>query len=313
MWTVPNTFVASANAALYCGARIDFVDIDPRTYNMSLDALREKLLVAAGRGALPKIVMPVHFGGHSCEMREIAALGRQYDFRVIEDASHAIGGEYFGRKVGCCQFSDLAVFSFHPVKIVTTGEGGMVVTNDPELHETVRTLRSHGTTRAPERMDRIPEGAWYYQQIDLGYNYRMTDIQAALGASQLQRIDGFIERRRSLASRYHDVLRELPVVLPVELPGIASAWHLYPVLIDSKASKRSRKDVFDALRSANILVNVHYIPVHLQPYYSRLGFRLGDFPAAEEYYERTISLPMHTRLSDADFDYVVSRLRQALS
>jgi UDP-4-amino-4,6-dideoxy-N-acetyl-beta-L-altrosamine transaminase len=311
MWTVPNTFIASANAALYCNARIDFVDIDPYTYNMSVEALHAKLR-AAGNNR-PKIVMPVHFAGQSCEMERIAALGSEFGFRVIEDASHAIGGEHVGRKVGCCQFSDLTVFSFHPVKIVTTGEGGMVVTNDPLLAETVRGLRSHGMTRNPERMDQAPDGAWYYQQIDLGYNYRMTDIQAALGVSQMKRIDAFIGSRRALAARYRQNLQGLPLVLPFEQSGTSSAWHLYVVLIDTLIAKRSRKEVFDALRAASILVNVHYIPVHLQPYYRRLGFRAGDFPTAEQYYQRAISLPMHTRLSEADFEHISATLANVLT
>jgi UDP-4-amino-4,6-dideoxy-N-acetyl-beta-L-altrosamine transaminase len=312
MWTVPNTFVATPNSALYCGARIDFVDIDPDTYNMSVDALRRKLAVAEATGSLPKIVVPVHFAGQSCEMREIAALGKQYGFRIIEDASHAIGGEYLGRKVGSCQFSDIAVFSFHPVKIITTGEGGMVLTNDPVLGESVRTLRSHGTTRDPERMDKIPDGAWYYQQIDLGYNYRMTDFQAALGASQMTRLDEFIDKRRSIAGRYRSAFRDLALDLPTERAGCVSAWHLFVVLVDGSATRRSRKEVFDALRAAGILVNVHYVPVHLQPYYRRLGFRAGEFPESERYYERTVTLPMHTRLLDADFDHVVSTMARVL-
>jgi UDP-4-amino-4,6-dideoxy-N-acetyl-beta-L-altrosamine transaminase len=311
MWTVPNTFVATPNSALYCGAKVDFVDIDPDTYNMSVDALRRKLAAAEASGSLPKIVVPVHFAGQSCEMREISELGKQYGFRIIEDASHAIGGEYLGRKVGSCQFSDIAVFSFHPVKIITTGEGGMVLTNDPVLHESVRTLRSHGTTRDPERMDKIPDGAWYYQQVDLGYNYRMTDFQAALGASQMTRLDEFIGKRRSIAERYRIAFRDLALILPSERAGSVSAWHLYVVLVDARAT-RSRKEVFDALRAAGILVNVHYVPVHLQPYYRRMGFGAGEFPESERYYERTVSLPMHTRLLDADFDHVVSTMARVL-
>lgn len=313
MWTVPNTFVASANVGLHCGARVDFVDIDPRTYNMSTRALRDKLHAAANGGVLPKVVMPVHFAGQSCDMREIAELGKQYGFRIIEDASHAIGGEYLGQKVGSCQFSDLAVFSFHPVKIITTGEGGMVVTNALTLHETVRALRSHGITREPGRMDKIPDGAWYYQQTDLGYNYRMTDIQAALGISQMKRIDAFIMRRRNLATRYLDALRDLPVTLPFEQAETNSAWHLFVVLVDQTATKRGRKEVFETLYAADIHVNVHYIPVHLQPFYRRLGFREGDYPVAEHYYDRTISLPMHTKLSDTEFEHVVSTLLRAMS
>ncbi len=313
LWTVPNTFVASANAGIYCGAAVDFVDIDTRTYNLSVTALAEKLIEAEKSGTLPKIVMPVHFGGLSCDMRSIGDLAKRYGFRVIEDASHAIGGEYGGRKIGSCDYSDIVVFSFHPVKIVTSAEGGMFVTNDPVLQEAAITLRSHGVTRDPMRMDRPADGAWYYQQIDLGYNYRITDIQAALGASQMRRIDAFIGRRRFLADRYDTALKGLPLGLPPREDGANSAWHLYAIQLDEARSGKSRKQIFDALRATGILVNVHYIPVHLQPYYARFGFKAGDYPATEAYYQRAISLPIYAGLSDSAQDRVIAELRAALA
>lgn len=313
LWTVPNTFVASANAALYCGADVDFVDIDPLTYNLSVPALARKLAAAKAGGRLPKAVMPVHFGGLSCDMRGIAALAAEYGFRVIEDASHAIGGDYLGKKVGCCAYSDIAVFSFHPVKIVTSGEGGMMMTNDPAMHEAALLLRSHGVTRDPARMEGPSEGAWYYQQVDLGFNYRLTDLQAALGASQMGRIDTFVARRRALADRYDAALASLPLRVPGRDANAASAWHLYVVQIDEERAGRSRKQVFDAMRAAQVLVNVHYIPVHLQPFYRRFGFAPGYCPDAERYYTRALSLPMFSALSEQAQDFVVDTLGKALA
>ena len=312
LWTVPNTFVASANAGLYCGASVDFVDIDAETCNLSVPALSAKLALAEAVGRLPKVVIPVHFGGLSCDMRGIGALARRYGFHVIEDASHAIGGDYRNRKVGCCDDADIVVFSFHPVKIVTSAEGGMLVTNNPVLHEAALTLRSHGVTRDPARMEGPSDGAWYYQQIDLGYNYRITDIQAALGASQMRRIDSFITRRRAVAARYDAALAELPVSLAPRDPDANSAWHLYVVQVEEARGARPRKEVFDALRSAGILVNVHYIPVHLQPYYRRFGFAPGDYPVAESYYQKAISLPMYAALADSAQDRVIDELRKAI-
>jgi UDP-4-amino-4,6-dideoxy-N-acetyl-beta-L-altrosamine transaminase len=312
LWTSPNTFVASANAALHCGAMVDFVDIDARTYNMSVSALAEKLARAHKTGKLPKIVMPVHFAGQSCDMAGIAELSRRYGFSVIEDASHAIGGRYRNIPVGGCQHSSVAVFSFHPVKIVTTGEGGMAVTNDTELARQMRCLRSHGITRDAAQMSVEPHGPWYYEQADLGYNYRMTDIQAALGESQMTRIDEFVEKRHQLARRYDVQLLDLPLVLPWQNPDSRSAYHLYPVCIDSKRTRRSRLEVFNALRKNGIGVNVHYIPVHTQPFYQKQGFEAGDFPAAEDYYSRAISIPLHPRLSEADQNAVIQALNEAL-
>lgn len=310
LWTSPNTFLASANAGVYCGAEVDFVDIDPRTYNMSVDALRAKLEGAARAGRLPKVVMPVHFAGQSCEMAPIGELARRYGFRVIEDASHAIGGAYRGVPIGRCDHADTAVFSFHPVKIVTSGEGGVATTRDPELAARMRLARSHGMTRDPAQMTRTPDGAWDYEQITLGYNYRITDIQAALGASQMKRISAFVARRRAIASRYDRELERLALVRPWQHPDAASSWHLYVVQV---AAER-RRGVFDGLRAAGIGVNVHYIPVHTQPFYrERFGFAAGDFPNAENYYARTISLPMYAALTDAQQSQVIDALRRVLA
>jgi len=312
LWTSPNTFVASANAALYCGARIDFVDIDPRTYNMSVAALSEKLEKARKAGRLPKVVMPVHFAGQSCQMEEIASLAKQYKFSVIEDASHAIGGQYKGKAVGSCVHSAITVFSFHPVKIVTTGEGGMAVTQDSGLASRMRLLRSHGVTRDPGQMSSKAHGPWFYEQIDLGYNYRMTDIQAALGASQMGRIEEFVMKRQALAKRYDDLLADLPLLLPWQSPLSRSAYHLYPICLDRDRSSLSRSQVFACLRENGIGANVHYIPVHTQPYFRAFGFDVGDFPQAERYYADAISLPLHPRLQDEDLLRIVAVLRQVL-
>jgi UDP-4-amino-4,6-dideoxy-N-acetyl-beta-L-altrosamine transaminase len=313
LWTVPNTFVASANAALYCGAKVDFVDIDPKTCNLSIDALARKLAAAERENRLPKALVAVHFAGLSCDMAKIAELAQRYRFRVIEDAAHAIGGDYQGRKIGNCAYSDIAVFSFHPVKIITSAEGGMLVTNDPALHQAVSLLRSHGVTRDPALMDRAAEGDWYYQQIDLGFNYRLTDVHAALGLSQMRRIDEFVARRRVLADRYDRLLSDLPVVRAPRDTKANSAWHLYVVQIDTQRTNKSRKEVFDAMRRAQILVNVHYIPVHLQPYYRRFGFGPGDYPAAEAYYENAITLPLYAAMTDEQQDRVIAALKEALA
>ncbi|WP_456415741.1 UDP-4-amino-4,6-dideoxy-N-acetyl-beta-L-altrosamine transaminase [Thiolapillus sp.] len=313
LWTSPNTFVASANCALYCGAKVDFVDIDPKTYNISIEALTAKLADAEEQGKLPKIVIPVHFAGQSCEMREIHQLSDQYGFKVIEDASHAIGGKYLGKPVGNCHYSDITVFSFHPVKIITTAEGGVATTNDEELAARMQRLRSHGITRDPQNMVDPIHGPWSYQQIELGFNYRMTDIQAALGYSQLQRLDQYIERRHQIKAQYDELLAALPIVLPWQHPDSYSALHLYPVQIDPSMCAKTRKEVFAAMRAADIGVNVHYIPVHTQPYYQRLGFRQGDFPNAEGYYSHTLSLPMYPLLSEEQQTIVVSALKDALA
>ena len=311
LWTSPNTFVASANCALYCGASVDFVDIDTRTYNLSVDALKAKLQEAERNGRLPKIVMPVHFAGQSCEMREIRALADQYGFSIIEDASHAIGGDYLGERIGNCRYSDIAVFSFHPVKIVTTGEGGMAVTNHVELAERMRSLRSHGINRDETRMKPPADGPWYYQQTDLGYNYRMTDIQAALGASQMNRLEKFVIRRRELVERYRKLLAESALTLPVQHLDSKSAHHLYVVQVDEGSDRR--RLVFGAMREAGIGVNVHYIPVHIQPYYQRLGFQKGDFPNAESYYSRALTLPLFPGLSDEMQDQVCMTLKALIN
>ena len=308
VWTSPNTFVASANCALYCGASVDFVDIDPATWNLSPAALATKLEHAQAHDALPDIVVAVHFGGEPCDMEAIAALAQRYGFRVIEDASHAIGARYRCQPVGDCIHSDATVFSFHPVKIITTGEGGLITTRDAEVANHLRRLRSHGITREPGEMAWESEGPWYYQQVELGFNYRMTDIQAALGLSQLARLETYIERRQQLASRYAELLANLPVQVQRLDPDNRSALHLYPVVV---AAAR-RRAVFEHLRAGGIGVNVHYIPVHTQPHYRRMGFAPGDFPAAESYYAGAISLPLHARLSDTEQDRVVTVLREAL-
>jgi UDP-4-amino-4,6-dideoxy-N-acetyl-beta-L-altrosamine transaminase len=313
LWTSPNTFLASANCGLYCGARPDFVDIDPATYNLSVDALEEKLEQAARQSRLPKVVIPVHFAGQSCDVVRIAELAGRYGFSVIEDASHAIGGRYLDRPVGSCTFSDMTVFSFHPVKIVTTGEGGMVLTNRQDLYERLRLFRSHGMTRDPALMDRAPDGPWYYQQVELGFNYRLTDLQAALGSSQLQRVDEFVARRHRIAERYDVLLADLPLTLPWRHPDAYSAFHLYVVRLHAAEIGKTHREVFEALRERGIGVNLHYIPVHLQPYYRRFGFKAGDFPEAERYYEEAISLPMYYSLADEQQEQVVAALHEVLA
>ncbi|HAC58832.1 MAG TPA: UDP-4-amino-4,6-dideoxy-N-acetyl-beta-L-altrosamine transaminase [Rhodobiaceae bacterium] len=317
LWTVPNTFVASANCGLYCGAAVDFVDIDPATRNMSVTALEKKLEDARKTGHLPRVVIPVHFAGHSCDMAAIARLSREYGFRVIEDAAHAIGGTYDGGPVGDCRYSDIAILSFHPVKIVTTGEGGAAVTQDAALADRMRLLRTHGITRD---MDRLPlnAGEWYYEQRALGFNLRMTDIQAALGASQMTRLHDFVAAREALASRYDEMLSGLPLKLPPRQAHIRSAWHLYTVEIedddDAPESHGARRaHVFEKMRKAGIGVNVHYIPVHWQPWYREMGFHPGDFPAAEHYYRRALTLPLFPDLGHAEQDEVVAALKEALS
>lgn len=303
LWTSPNTFAASANCALYCGATVDFVDIDPNTLNMCPIALEKKLAQAAKINKLPKIIIPVHFSGQSCDMEKICKLAKQYGCVVIEDASHAIGADYNNKKVGSCVYSDITVFSFHPVKIITTGEGGMAVTKQAHLFQKMQMLRSHGITRNADLMTKSPEGQWYYQQIDLGYNYRLTDIQAALGLTQLKSIEKFIHRRRYLVNRYHESLRDLPLQLPSLVHLHHSSWHLYVIQTEERAK------LFDQLRQAKIGVNVHYIPVHMQPYYQKMGFKAGDFPNAENYYARAITLPLYYNLSDENQDYIVKTLR----
>jgi UDP-4-amino-4,6-dideoxy-N-acetyl-beta-L-altrosamine transaminase len=306
VWTSPITFVASANCALYCGAVVEFVDIDARTCNISVQALAEKLEQAERAGALPKVVIPVHLGGQSCDMAAIHALGQRYGFNILEDASHAIGATFGDFPVGSCRFSDVAVFSFHPVKIITTGEGGMVVTNDPQLHRRLELLRSHGITREPSEMSRVPEGSWYYEQIELGFNYRMTDIQAALGSSQMQRLDNFVQKRHEIAKVYDQAFRDLPLLRPESEPGSRSALHLYIVRLDPAEVGMSKREAFAAMRAAGIGVNLHYIPVYRQPYYQRLGCDKEDYPMAEQYYESAMSLPMFPTLGASDQAAVIA-------
>jgi UDP-4-amino-4,6-dideoxy-N-acetyl-beta-L-altrosamine transaminase len=309
LWTSPNTFVATANAALLTGASVDFVDIDPATGLMCADRLAAKLERAEAAGTTPRIVAPVHFAGQACDMAAIGALARRYGFRVLEDASHAIGGAEAGAPVGACRESDVTVFSFHPVKIVTTAEGGMATTRDPALAARMERLRSHGVTRDPALMTHAPDGPWYYEQIELGLNYRMTEIQAALGLSQMDRLDAFVARRNALARRYDEALTDLPLRPLTRRPGALSAFHLYVVLLDDASRHRA---VFEGLRARGVGVNLHYIPVHLQPHYRRLGFGPGDFPAAEDYYARAISLPLFPTLTEAEQDAVVAALAAEL-
>ena len=313
VWTSAITFVASANCALYCGARAEFVDIDPRTYNMSVDALARKLEAAQRAGSLPKVVIPVHLCGQPCDMAAIHALGRQYGFRIIEDASHAIGARYRGEPVGNCRYSDIAVLSFHPVKVITTAEGGMAMTNDAQLAKTMQLLRTHGITRDAEDMTREADGPWYYEQIALGFNYRMTDMQAALGSSQMRRVDDFVVARRRIAARYDDLLSGFPVQTPWQHPDTGSAWHLYVIRLNLKEVGRSHREVFEAMRAAGIGVNLHYIPVYRQPNYARLGASSGECPEAERYYTEAITLPLYPGLDATQQDRVVKALRESWS
>ena len=296
VWTTPITFVASANCALYCGAAVDFVDIDPRTYNLSVNRLAEKLVEAQKTGKLPKVVIPVHLCGQSCDMAAIHALSGQYGFKIIEDASHAVGGKYKDEPIGNCRYSDITVFSFHPVKIITTGEGGMVLTNDALLANKLRRLRSHGITRDPGEMTCAPDGPWYYQQIELGYNYRMTDIQGALGLSQMKRLDEFVTKRQIIARRYEQLLATLPALTPWQHGDCYSSFHLYVVRLDRSAV--IHREVFERFLVNGIGVNLHYIPVYRHPYYARMGFNPNDFPEAERYYAEAITLPIFPTLTE---------------
>ena len=312
LWTTPNTFVASANCALYCGAQVDFVDIDPRTYNLCPVKLEAKLIQAEKAGKLPKIVVPVHLTGQPCDMAAIHALGQKYGFKIIEDASHAIGGQYKGEPIGNGRYSDITVFSFHPVKIITTAEGGMALTNSDELATRLGLLRSHGITRDPALMTEPMHGPWYYQQVALGFNYRMTDMQAALGVSQMTRLPEYVKRRHDIAQRYNELLAELPLTLPWQHPDCYSAYHLYVIRLHLDQINATHVQVFEALRAKDIMVNLHYIPVHTQPYYQQMGFKNGDYPEAEQYYREAISIPMHPTLTDEEQDYVVSSIKQAM-
>lgn len=313
LWTSPVTFVASANCGLYCGAKVDFVDIDPRTYNLCPDALERKLEQAREQDCLPKVVVPVHLCGQSCDMERIKALSEHYGFRIVEDASHAIGGKYQGEFIGSGRYSDITVLSFHPVKIVTTAEGGMAVTNDAELAQRMEMLRSHGITRDPARMTHEPDGPWYYQQVELGFNYRMTELQAALGASQMVRLDDFVKRRHELARRYDELLADLPVVTPWQHPDSYSGLHLYVIRLKLTEIGASHREVFESLREQGIGVNLHYIPVHTQPYFAAMGFSPDDFPESMRYYSEAISIPMYHGLTAEQQNAVVEALKQALS
>jgi UDP-4-amino-4,6-dideoxy-N-acetyl-beta-L-altrosamine transaminase len=312
LWTSPVTFVASANCGLYSGAAVDFVDIDPQTYNLCPKALEAKLEQAKKDNRLPKVVVAVHLCGQPCNMEVIAALAQEYGFKVIEDASHAIGGKYKDEFIGSGRYSDITVFSFHPVKIITTAEGGMALTNDDGLAERINLLRSHGITRDPDLMTHEPDGPWYYQQVDLGFNYRMTDLQAALGVSQMQRLDDFVSRRHELAKRYDQLLADLPLTLPWQHPDSYSGLHLYVIRLQPAKTNLSHREVFEALKEQGIGVNLHYIPVHTHPYYCQMGFKGMDFPQSMAYYREAISIPMFHSLTEQQQDRVVAVLTEIL-
>ena len=313
VWTSPISFVASSNCALYCGAKVNFIDIDSRTYNISIKALAKKLEIAKKENKLPKIVIPVHLSGQSCEMKEIFELSKQYGFKIIEDASHGIGGKYLGEPIGNCNYSDITVFSFHPVKIITSGEGGMCTTNSQEIANLLCRFRSHGITRQKHEMTKEPDGPWYYEQLDLGYNYRMTDIQAALGLSQLERLDDFIKKRHQIVKKYNLAFEAKPITTPFQDPNNYSSFHLYIIRIKNTGKGLTRLDLFKKLREAGILVNIHYIPIYKQPYYQRIGYDSKEFIESEKYYEEAISLPIHTLLSEEDQDYVIENVLNFLS
>ena len=310
LWTSPITFTASANCGRYCGADVDFVDIDDKTYNMSVAELQHKLETAVKK---PKVVIPVHLAGQSCDMESIKALADEYGFKIIEDASHATGADYKNTKVGSCRYSDMTVFSFHPVKIVTTGEGGIVLTNNKELYEKLKLYRSHGITRDADFMTQEADGPWYYQQIELGFNYRMTDMQAALGCSQMDSLDEFVARRRYLVKRYNEKLKNLPLRTPYQDEATNPSWHIYIIRVDFTKVKLSKKEIFARMRDRGIVLNLHYIPVHTQPYYQKLGFQKGDFPVSEKYYEEAITLPLYYDLTDEQQDEVIEALKAVLA
>lgn len=312
VWTSPVTFVASANCARFCGAEIDFIDIDAKTYNMSVSALAKKLKVAAECHRLPKVVIPVHLSGQSCDMQAIRALAEQYGFAVIEDGCHALGGKYREEKTGSCKYSDITVFSFHPVKIITTAEGGMALTNQDKLAEKMDLYRTHAITKDPAKMTHEPDGPWYYQQLDLGYNYRMTELQAVLGTSQLTRLDEVVKKRHVLADRYNSSLSQLPLTLPYQDVNNYSAYHLYIIRLNLEEINLTHKQVFEELHSQGIGVNLHYIPVYRQPYYSVSGFKPEQFPESERYYQEAISLPLYHHLSIDDQNKVIKSLQQIL-
>jgi UDP-4-amino-4,6-dideoxy-N-acetyl-beta-L-altrosamine transaminase len=313
LWTSTNTFVASANCARYCGASVDLVDIDERTYNMSVNALEEKLIKAEREGKLPKIVVPVHFAGLSCDMKRIKELSQKYEFFIIEDASHAVGARYDSNLVGSCQYSDIAVFSFHPVKIITSGEGGMCVTNNALLAEKMKLFKNHGINRTPELLLKGIEGAWYFEQIELGYNFRMSDIHAALGMSQLKRVDEFVSKRRNIAKKYHERLKEFPLTTPVESIDCYSSFHLYVVRLDLAEMKRQFIDIFSTLRARGVGVGKHYIPIYMHPYYKKLGLNADNFPNTEKYYRDSMTLPVFPDLKDEEFETILKELKVILN
>lgn len=312
LWTSPVTFVASANCGLYCGAKVDFVDINPDTYNICPVLLEAKLEKAKISNTLPKILVAVHLCGQSCDMKSIYELSKRYNFKIIEDASHGIGGKYKNQFIGNCRYSDIAVFSFHPVKIITTCEGGMALTNCSNLAEKLEMLRTHGITRNSHLMTKEPDGPWYYEQLSLGYNYRMTDVQAALGLSQMNRLESYVAKRQELAKRYNDLLKDLPISCPKVGKDCYSSFHLYVIRLNIDHLSTNHLEVFEYLHSKNILVNIHYMPVHLQPFYKDLGFSEGDYPESEKYYKEAISLPLYPNLSYSDQDYVVDCLKKSL-
>jgi UDP-4-amino-4,6-dideoxy-N-acetyl-beta-L-altrosamine transaminase len=312
LWTSPNTFVASANCALYCGAQVDFVDIDPKTYNLCPHKLELRLEEARKLGKLPKVVVAVHLCGQSCDMKQIHKLSKIYGFKIIEDASHAIGGSYRDFKIGSCRYSDITIFSFHPVKIVTTAEGGIALTNKKHLHEKMMLFRTHGITRDEHAMQGASDGPWYYEQVELGYNYRMTELQAALGLSQMSRIEEFVTTRNTLAKIYNDKLKKLPIILPFQSENTYSSFHLYVIRLDLDIIEKSHKQVFQELRDKGIGVNLHYIPVHIHPYYRSMGFKLGDFPEAEKYYNEAISIPIFHGLKDDQQNTVIRAITEVI-
>lgn len=314
VWTSPNTFLASANCALFCGASVDFVDIDPVTYNMSAERLEEKLKAAKQVGKLPKVVIPVDFAGQSCDMQKMRSLADEYGFYIIEDACHALGGKYQNKPIGSCQYADMTIFSFHPVKVITTAEGGAITTNDKKISQKLQLLRAHGMTRDESLMTEEPHGPWFYEQCALGYNYRISDLQCALGISQMRKLDEFIAKRNMIAKKYDELLSGLPLVLPKVLDGNYSAFHLYVVQVDPSKTDKTRLSLFNYLRENNIGANVHYIPVHTQPVYrDRFGFKKGDFPEAESYYKHVISLPIFPLMEDKEVSIVCSVLQGAFT
>jgi UDP-4-amino-4,6-dideoxy-N-acetyl-beta-L-altrosamine transaminase len=309
VWTSSSSFVSSSNCALFCGAKVDFVDIDPNTYNMSVEKLSEKLADAKIKGLLPKVIIPVHLCGQSCDMKAIYNLSKKYNFKIIEDASHAIGGKYKNKPVGSCEYSDITVFSFHPVKIITTGEGGMALTNDSKLFNLLKMYRSHGITSDNNQMlSRPNDEIWNYQQLFLGFNYRMTDIQAALGNSQIKRLDEIVEARHRIANKYHQAFKDLPIQIPWQHPLTYSSYHLYPIRVNYQQSNKNQQTVYDLFLDSGINVNLHYIPIYRQPYYEALGFKAGHCPESEKYYKETISIPLYPTLTSDEQNRVIKVL-----